>query len=205
MSLWFCPPYILCLRVGAIQLYPIPTSFLNTHRNQSLPKYKHSFPQTTFRDASLSLVTVDELSKSNTVSLLASDIHRGVFHYQIVIPIPSVTDLSDSILEVKPIGKHGMSSTHNPTPDNGSFVTAQTIGNQGKRGVWVRRVKRGFRRDVIAFEALGRSHSVDEISADTHLINERVVYDIGSYNLRGVLPFSSLDDFVLQQEWFLFR
>ena len=190
----------MCLRARAIQLYPIPTSFLNTHKNQKLLKYKYAFPQTTFRDASTSLVTLNESSTSSTVSLLASDILRGLFHYQIVIPNPSVTDVPDPILEVKLIGTHSISSTRNPnhapTPDISGFVSAQAIGNQGKRGVWIERVRSGTRRDVVAFKAPGHFRGVDEKSTNTHLIDGRVVYDIGSYDLRGVLPFAFLNDSV---------
>lgn len=102
---------------------------------------------------------------------------HGLLHYQTVIPNPSVTDVPDPIPEIKLIGMHSV------------FVSAQAIGNQGERGVWIERVRSGARSDVVAFKAPSHSRGVDKILTDTRLIDGRVVYDIVPYDQRGVLSF----------------
>lgn len=130
---------------------------------------------------------------SNTVSILASDVLRGLFHYRIVIPLPSfhTNDTPDPMLEVKLIGTYSMSNTQNtnyppaPGTTTSGFVSAQSIGRQGKRGVWIERGRGSTRRGVVAFETLGSAGGDDDMVGNTPSIDGRVVYDIGSYDLRG--------------------
>ncbi|TFY72457.1 hypothetical protein EVG20_g544 [Dentipellis fragilis] len=85
-----------------------------------------------------------------SLSFVAHDILRGVFHYHTQIDSPSAGGTSSPpppLLRVKLAGAHDM-STGIP-----GFISAAALGPQGCRGVWIERTKNVTARRVCVFSA----------------------------------------------------
>ncbi|KAA1468920.1 hypothetical protein DENSPDRAFT_834417 [Dentipellis sp. KUC8613] len=120
---------------------------------------KYTFPGTTFRGVSISSPTGRCVSASrpagdstpmSSLSFVAHDILRGVFHYHTQIVTASAEGTSSPpppLLRVKLAGAHDMS---NGIP---GFISAAALGPQGCRGVWIERTKNVTARRVCVFSA----------------------------------------------------
>ena len=151
----------------------------------------HFFPSTTFRGVSFSRPVVHtaiptdfpgELNDEGLVptkvslSFLAYDVLRGLFHCEVtaLIPAPAHNIAFDSAqppldVDVRLLAAHNMaipvapgaegpnvaSSRSNFSHGARGFVTACTLGPMGRRGVWVERRRGAVRR--VVYE-IGRAH-----------------------------------------------
>ena len=142
---------------------------------------RHKFPEMTYRGASFSIPQVECVASPDSegrstvarVSLLACDVLRGLFHYDVTIRIPFHTreaDLShfgDSTgvdMNVKLVAAHKMAETlqisgalgtDTPTGRTASgargFVSSCVLGPQGRRGIWIERQRGSMDRTVFGF------------------------------------------------------
>ena len=144
---------------------------------------RHKFPEMTYRGVSFSqpqiqVSTSDDLRSVTTarVSLLAYDVLRGLFHYEVTMQISaSLFDSGSRIydsncstavdMDVKLVAAHKMAEaldpasliagTDTPTPRSASgargFVSACVLGPQGRRGIWIERQRGSMDRTVFGF------------------------------------------------------
>lgn len=130
----------------------------------------HFFPERTFRQVSVSEYCVTE--SSETVRILLIDVSRGLYLYQIQI-VPD--------FQVMLVGKYILG------PGDG-FISTFVLGREGKRGVWVERNSGGTHRKVFAFFVPPMQQEVDDGGRSWPLVG-RVIYEVKSYDLRGMRAF----------------
>jgi hypothetical protein len=137
----FFPPYIFCVRTRTVELYPIPRVFLSSEHEHptgmEIPNLKHAFPQTNFREASISSIH----PSSPIISFLAYDVLRGFFHYHIHLPTFTVSLV-------------GAYSLIQSVPQRNVPIAVRIcLGTEGKRGMWIEREGRIVgRRKVVVFQ-----------------------------------------------------
>jgi len=147
---------------------------------------------------------VDEGVKKWTLSILANDVLRGLFHFRLDITAPSDLSSNRPEMSVRLIGAY--------TGIYG-FVSGISLGPQGLRGTWIERARNQTARRVVTFstsrqwfedplEAPARIHtsqasSDEEETPDTiglynptqgfseRTIDGQTVYEVRSYDLRG--------------------
>ncbi|KAH9940893.1 uncharacterized protein BXZ73DRAFT_88596 [Epithele typhae] len=131
--------------------------------------HTHFFPNTTFGGVSFSRPIIQPPSPADTggdeitqasLSFLAYDVLRGLFHchVDITIPTPSGTHKASPPLEVQVhlLAAHNMAT---PFPRSGfsrgarGFVLSCALGPTGQRGVWIERRRGEVRRVVYGFAA----------------------------------------------------
>ncbi|KIM88167.1 hypothetical protein PILCRDRAFT_249622 [Piloderma croceum F 1598] len=93
VALRFFPPYILCVGTRTVELHEIPQVILSPeHQNPTsadLPTFYHHFPEITIRSVSISSIHPSYPS-SSIISILAYDVLHGLFHYNIHLPTLNV-------------------------------------------------------------------------------------------------------------------
>lgn len=176
--------------------------------------HSHFFPSTTFRGVSFSRPTVHHPTLSDpadeptrvTLSFLAYDVLRGLFHCSVlvVIPQPDTTLPSHARahvsnppidVQVRLLAAHNMAiplapnnEAEDPVARSGfshgtrGFVSACAIGPAGRRGVWVERRRGAVRRVVYGFGAHrdeGEDNDSDDDDGDSSS-------DAGSFHSDGV-------------------
>ncbi|KZT21191.1 hypothetical protein NEOLEDRAFT_1181949 [Neolentinus lepideus HHB14362 ss-1] len=211
----FCEAYILCVKTRSVELYPLPPLPISSASSTSAPRIRpvtsRAFPNTTFRGVSISHPQLrhDGSFPSWMVSFLAYDVLRGLFHYQVTIELP---ESGLPLLTVTLAGVHAMTSlVRSPSISalaaeisgrntGRGFVSACCLGPEGKRGVWIERTRGSTKRSVMVFSAttpLGApirettlwENELDpegRFMVDGAEIDGRPVFEIGSYDLRGV-------------------
>ncbi|KAI0030063.1 hypothetical protein K488DRAFT_88110 [Vararia minispora EC-137] len=231
VALRFIGPYLLCIRTRSIELYDIPFPFPkdlqyfvpstlgsvmpNASRPQSPPHStslppvaSHVFASLSFRAVSIAspLQPVKEVdTTTTTLSFLANDVLRGLFHYRLDVLVFEDQDAHPPELRVRLIGAY--TGIH-------GFVSSIALGPQNLRGVWIERTRNNTARRVVtfttsrpAFEApaevlIWRAPDAEDFSGeeDAENVNEteqrtetgglaliegKVVYEVHSYDLRG--------------------
>ncbi|KAF9244113.1 hypothetical protein BU15DRAFT_59457 [Melanogaster broomeanus] len=163
-ALRLCGPYILCFRIHSVEAYPLPTGFSEPGTTSpspgSLSVLRHEFPAVVFRRVSLSQVRSSRCPSGEvyTIFMLANDLHRGTYHYQINVTTAPVPSISVKLLAMRDIG---ISTPLISTGDNigapqlsvmirGTFVSAWALGSVGLRSVWVERQRGSIDRRVVA-------------------------------------------------------
>ncbi|TBU30556.1 hypothetical protein BD311DRAFT_218633 [Dichomitus squalens] len=173
-----------------------PSARLPPAAQLSAVVHSHFFPSTTFRGVSFSKPIVcrpsvlDPPDEPTRVSLsfLAYDVLRGLFHCSVLVIIPSpgspsLRNLRDYVasppidVQVRLLAAHNMaipvapSTEASPVSRSGfshgtrGFVSACALGPAGRRGVWVERRRGAVRRVVYGFSsviAAGEDDSDDE-------------------------------------------
>lgn len=223
--------HVLCMKTRSVEVYALP--FLS----ESLPPFlagdpkgplincgrreahalRHTIPETTFRGVSFSEPTLHHSADgiaTNTISLLAYDVLRGLFNYQVEtrFPYSEITRTRPSVdvdildMNVTLVAAHHMAQLvppasvlgrDTPTPRSGfslgsrGFVSACVLGQQGKRGVWVERNRGSVGRAVFGFKAgvsPDNMSSAESSSPDTGegIIHGKRLHEVqNSYDLRG--------------------
>ncbi|OSX64117.1 hypothetical protein POSPLADRAFT_1069597 [Postia placenta MAD-698-R-SB12] len=191
--------HILCVRTRSVELYTLPTNY--KVNGSSAPPAEvvrlpaqavtHDFPRTTFRGASVSepqrslnpsqrLHSSESPSEADiirtTVSFLAYDVLRGLFHYRVslLLPVPTpgggiFQDPPPPHMTVHLLAARHMALPYNPstvnigsgvrvprsglTPGSRGFVSACTLGPRGMRGIWVERRRGSVQRGVLGFKS----------------------------------------------------
>lgn len=167
------------------------------------------FPAVTFRRLSLSHVRLSHSLSDEvyTVFMLANDLFRGTFHYQITVKITPVPSITVKLLAMRELGTTDLQNPNAPfgISIGGTFVSAWALGSAGMRGVWVDRLRGNIDRRVVAFTTHPSSlHSNEQPSqggsgsggdeggseagipaGDAPHLHGRVIWDISSYDLRG--------------------
>jgi hypothetical protein len=139
-----------------------------------------------------------------SLSLLANDVLRGIFHYRVNISFSVAQSTQPPAVDIKLIG----ALTHAR-----GFLSAIAVGPQSRRGVWIERMRNSTTRRILAFttsqsaydnptemiipgahnvsnepeneeeEGTEPSHAVWMLGAKT--IDANAVYEDHSYDLRG--------------------
>ncbi|EPQ56745.1 hypothetical protein GLOTRDRAFT_121088 [Gloeophyllum trabeum ATCC 11539] len=190
----FCDAHILCIKTRSVELYPLPPLPISSSAPAPRvpPTTSRAFPNTTFRGVSISRPSP---SSPHSISFLAYDVLRGLFHYTISLPSPSPSPSPAGELAVRLAGVHALTSlARSPSVSalaaeisgrntGRGFVSACALGPEGRRGVWIERTRGSTRRSVVVFSAttpLGCEGEGGEIDG-------RPVYEVGSYDLRDDL------------------
>ncbi|PCH44451.1 hypothetical protein WOLCODRAFT_154493 [Wolfiporia cocos MD-104 SS10] len=178
--------HILCVKAHAVELCTLPSGFQTpaslTASNPALHRgerrvrahiISHTFSRTTYRGASISSPTIlpssDAHATKASVSFLAYDVLRGLFHYRVSLLLPSAVSPHDSApptLSVSLVASRYMAMPYDHstlrsgrpprsglTPGGRAFVSACVLGPAGMRGVWVERRRGSVRRAVVGFRA----------------------------------------------------
>ncbi|PIL25185.1 hypothetical protein GSI_13074 [Ganoderma sinense ZZ0214-1] len=170
---------------GAFGADPDLTTHHRLPTQMSAAVHSHFFPSTTFRGVSFSRPTVHHPTLSDpadeptrvTLSFLAYDVLRGLFHCSVLVVIPqpdatlpshSRTHISNPPIDVQVrlLAAHNMAiplapsnEAEDPVARSGfshgtrGFVSACALGPDGTRGVWVERRRGAVRRVVYGFGA----------------------------------------------------
>ncbi|KAL6307218.1 hypothetical protein BKA93DRAFT_94708 [Sparassis latifolia] len=189
--------HILCIKVHCIELCTLPAlpSRSKTTQRDTIQQearirahvVTYTLPRTTFRGGSFSAPhTLSQPDPSPTewsttrmsISFLAFDIIRGLFHYRVSVdlPCPPMSPPPSCISKEAPAPPHmavylvaahhmavpagASASSHSGsmrvprsglTPGSRGFVTSCVLGQTGRRGVWVERRRGSVRRGIVGF------------------------------------------------------
>ncbi|KAI0796202.1 hypothetical protein C8Q75DRAFT_366786 [Abortiporus biennis] len=201
---YMTPNHIICLKTRSVEL--ITLSWKSAHSNDSQGgnqiheartfhshSLEHTFKETTFRGVSFSKPYVrleqseEGLTACVSISFLAYDVLRGLFHYRVNARIPHSAhgnEVESSIpfsLDVDMIAAHHMAESiqrpidpfaiersETPTPRSGfgpgsrGFVSTCSLGPSAMRGIWVERQRNSVKRTIFGFKTL--------LDANHHLI-----------------------------------
>ncbi|KAI0319653.1 hypothetical protein OF83DRAFT_1109030 [Amylostereum chailletii] len=203
IGLHFIDSHLLCVKARSLELYHItvplpsfssyfvPSSLGLVQTTQSTapsprsstaairPVAMHFFSTTTFRGASFSSPSTAPPALLNTTSvcILAHDVLRGVFHYQVDVTTASEPSPGPGVppsLRVELIGIHDMAYG---IP---GFVSTAALGPQSRRGVWIERMKNTTTRRVMAFSTAagkGATDASDEVDAPAPQVEESAAQD----------------------------
>ncbi|KAI0917874.1 hypothetical protein AcV5_002701 [Taiwanofungus camphoratus] len=221
--------HIICVRAHTVELCTLlpkvtsgpplsdsKSSATSTHIEAQV--LTHPLSSTTFRGASCSAPQLEpfpSLSGSPSpfeppdvrmsISFLAYDVLRGLFHYRVtlVLPSPSVVATPRSSLpphmSVRLVAAHYTAVPYNSpiinnetgvariprsglSPGTRGFISACVLGPEAKRGVWVERRRGSVRRGVVGFRVMSEpTDDLDRIDEEpiTHTIRLENVSDSG--------------------------
>ncbi|KAF8880185.1 hypothetical protein BD779DRAFT_1549874, partial [Infundibulicybe gibba] len=148
--------HLLVCKMRSVELHEIP----NTLRSPPSPRSDHPiapsvhrFPSTTFREFVFSEpCTADR----NKIQMLAYDVLQGLFLYSIhLIADADLPELTVTLVAHPSPTPTGSRPSQNAlgavNPSSRGFVSALTLGPQGKRAIWVERNKGSVCREVIVW------------------------------------------------------
>lgn len=179
------------------------------------PIIKHHFPHTTFRDVSISALHItSQIISILAYDVLHGLFHYHVSIPHPDTSPSDILGIDIKLVGTYSMSQPPpQAAPHTPRPASGTtrgFVSACCIGREGKRGIWVERGRGSTRRGVVVFqvpsglvgstrrqnETTERNENIDDgnpylqvanetLGTHTPAIDGRVVYEIGSYDLRG--------------------
>ncbi|EIW79016.1 hypothetical protein CONPUDRAFT_145211 [Coniophora puteana RWD-64-598 SS2] len=167
-AMTFCGPYIVCFRARSIELYPIP-SLPDTAPSSYTPHYPHlpvlihRFSHITFRRVSVShrrpspsTSPSSSLPTSYTLSFVGYDVFHGLFQCLLTLTLAPVPSLTFALAALHPVGiardmVHAYASVFGAGAGKPAFVGAWALGPQGRRGVWVERMRESLTTSLYAF------------------------------------------------------
>ncbi|KAH9924828.1 hypothetical protein B0H21DRAFT_895083 [Amylocystis lapponica] len=208
------PHHILCVKVHSIELYTLPalppapapsphTPPADTYVPATL--LIHSFPYNSFRGVSFSAPDRSPPAADTSLTLLAFDVLRGLFHLHVALQLPA-PGAAPAHMSVRLLAAHlvavPVDAAVPRAPRSGlsagarGFVSACVLGATGRRGVWVERQRGNVRRRVVGFRAGSGEELGEEAQAheepDVPPIEGRMVYEVNSYDLRDDITHCTL-------------
>lgn len=212
------------MRTRSIELHTLPNLKDTLPRNASADAHKfrlshvkggtvetivsrYRFTEMTFRGVSFSEPQTHSSTDGSVVSVtfLAYDVLRGLFHYEVKAELPkSISDPTG--ISVRLLAAHRMAElvnaadlrgTDTPTPRSmfrtgpRGFVSTCVLGPQGRRGMWIERQRGNMDRAVFGFTYARTAGSQTEDSAETddQGIDGACLHEVrNSYDLGGKRP-----------------
>jgi len=175
-------PYIVLFKPTSLEFHPL----IEVYPTTDPYPIQYQFPNVKFVSVSLSDSVLS--TEGLCFAFLGNDVLRGIFHFRVSARF--LTGRSgDMALDVECIGIYAMSklralflpeANEDGNLSSRGFVSAMTLGPQGKRAVWIERMGRSTLREVLVWSAL-------EAGSGEHreiFIPRRVVYRLNSYDLR---------------------
>ncbi|KAF8880186.1 hypothetical protein BD779DRAFT_1549880 [Infundibulicybe gibba] len=184
--------HLLVCKMRSVELHEIPSSLRSPPSPRSdhhTTPLVHPFPSMTFRD----LVFSDPCAMDrNRIEMLAYEVLQGLFLYSIRVTVDAdLPELTVTLIATYPMSMSPLSETPSPTPTGShpsqnifgtgnlssrGFVSALTLGPQGKRAVWVERKRGSVFREVIVWPG-----KVGDIEVE---MDGKAIFVNGSYDLR---------------------
>ena len=213
-SLQIIGPYLFVLKTRSAEIHPLPQGFLpESCGSSALPIARHQFRTYNFR--AFYLTDIETLEESYVVKFLASDVIQGLFFFRATINIPS-DGHNDPSLIVETLCVYPMAAgipVRQPEVRSGEttygadagsqerlalntghvrspfFVSACSLGPQGKRGIWVERRRGVMDKNIVACRFTPETSQRNDIESDDSdipvLLTGQVVHTLRSYDLNG--------------------
>lgn len=181
---------LLCVKAHSVEFMTCMQSEATPIADPNIIRHRLS-PSTTFRGVSFSTPRVIRDGDDTTVSInfLAFDSIHGIHSYRVIADFVSSCYIPVK-MNVELLGIHEMAQLTPATrggftPGSRGFVSACSLGLQGRRGVWVQRKRNSMERSLYAF-ATDPNREVKE--GETSLLEGKCIYTENSYDLRGKSP-----------------
>jgi hypothetical protein len=174
----------------------------------------HHFQTCSFRGYSLSSPTISSETGTISFTFLGYDVLRGLylFHAELERTSDPETSVLPLVLRVRQVGEYSMTAAavNDDTDDsysrfmpstgqgNGSgsgtrsrgFVSTCGLGTEGKRGLWIERLRGSMRRLVTVFSVSGIDVGDEEdmfgdVGPGMRELRGHVVHEESSFDLRG--------------------
>jgi hypothetical protein len=176
------------------------------------PISQHLFQNTTFREVRISSPTISTSDQLDIrFQMFTYDVLQGLFNYSIHFQTrpEQPPHFAVALPNVYPLANHAVSQhaplppsdlyTPSPTPTNEvghafrpitnpssrGFVSSFALGAQGRRAVWVERVRGNTRREIHAWSRPGTTEDEVVVNEQPEEIERIPVYSIASPDLRG--------------------
>lgn len=230
------PRHLLCVKTRSVEVYTFSGSFKapgtsdpqyqqRTHWQATAAEVdiqRHDFPRTTFRgvsfaDSKMTSSSAEDGAPTISCDFLAYDVLRGLFHYRVQLPFPSIFSSQEPLLRdlhcpyVSPpltldttlVSVHHMAQAippaerpDTPTPRSGftpgsrGFVSSCSLGPQGTRGIWVERQRSSVKRAAYGFDVV-KVVERDGLQSEEEPVERQIagkcICELNSFDLRGML------------------
>lgn len=216
---------IVCVKTHSVEYYDLsscletpglasmlygPVPYISTASPHRLRKgvtlLRRDLPDTTFRGVSFSAPKKSCTPEGNwttSISFLAHDVIRGLFHYTVNIHSCLPNSSSNNVpasMDVRLVSVRRMATLITSPPESGivfpprsgftqgsrGFVYACALGREGKRAIWLERQRLSVLRAVYGF-VVGSSEDEqhhDGVGEDDRIISGHCLCEVNSPDLR---------------------
>lgn len=176
---------LLCVKAHSVEFMTCMQSEATPIADPNIIRHRLS-PDHTFRAVSFSKPRVARNGDDTTVSVtfLAFDSLHGLYNYRVTADFVSSSyipvKMNVELLAIHEMAQPSMVTRSGFTPGSRGFISACSVGRQGRRGLWIQRKRNSVERSLFAF-------TVDPYAkaGQNPTIKGTCIYVENSFDLRG--------------------